>query len=109
MLDTLPTEGPVGDQPDTMLGAVFGDAVSQILIIQRRQAHLDRGDPNERPGGADLTHRDVAQADVADLAFFLKAGEGADARLERRSRIAGVERGANDFDRALLIPIGDGG
>jgi hypothetical protein len=39
----------------------------------------------------DLAHGDVAQSDVADLAFLLKARERADAGLDRRLWVDGVE------------------
>jgi hypothetical protein len=43
-LHAFSAKGPVRDQANAIVSAVFGDAVSQTLVVERRQAHLDRCD-----------------------------------------------------------------
>src|SRR5215207_289628 len=84
LLHAVATEWPVCDEENVIVAAVLGDTVSQVLIVEWRQTHLNRADRRDRASRLDLPDGDVAQADVANDAVVAQPRERSDARLDRR-------------------------
>ena len=85
------TEGSPREQPDAVVATVLGDAIPQVVIVERRKAHLHRVDVDDASRGLHLPYGDVAQADASHATGRAQGGQGADTRLERHARIDGVQ------------------
>jgi hypothetical protein len=74
-----------------LIATILRHAIAQVLILERREAHLHRRDWHERSRDLDLAHCHVAKAEVTHLAFIAQTCERADTRFDRRFRIDDVE------------------
>src|SRR4029453_2271607 len=70
---------------------VLGPAVPEVLVVERGQAHLHRRDLGHPASRLDLSDGDVTESDAANQSVVLQRRERADAGLEWRLRIDGVE------------------